>query len=505
MANLPSMGGEVNAYGGKAAGIGSGELDNGIYGSLTTNGGEITITDGKVEAHGGDYGAGIGGGQDSSGGTITISGGEVLAFGGTDAAGIGSGEEKSEDIDGGTITITGGYVMAEGKDAGAGLGAGEDAAMGNISISGGTVHAYGGVDSKAIYSNDMEYGANSLAISDNMMVSVGEFSGFTTKVITKEYFDIRGVETQNHRCASIEPCTHSDNGYTITDAIQHKINSCKYCLMGGLSEPHAFIDDYKCACGLLGLKDDADNTSPLAKWDNTTQTVALIGNTFQKDGTWSTICLPFNIDNLTGTPLEGASVMTLDKASFNSETLTLDFTDAVGGDSPTIEAGKPYVIKWGNDTEHPSIESPLFRNVTVGNTPPDDNAITTNLVTFKGLYAPMDIAENDHHNILYLGADNTLLYPEGATRINAFQAFFIANTNIGDVNGDNMVNITDVTSLVSLILSGNADNEVKKKADVTGDGMVNVTDVTTLVSYILSGKVDIVNVVVNGAEGITFK
>ena len=275
--------------------------------------------------------------------------------------------------------------------------------------------------------------------------------------------------------------------------------------MGGLSEPHAFIDDYRCACGLLGLKDDADNTSALAKWDNTTQTVALIGNTFQKDGTWSTICLPFNIDNLTGTPLEGASVMTLDKASFNSETLTLDFTDAVGGDSPTIEAGKPYVIKWGNDTEHPSIESPLFRNVTVGNTPPDDNAITTNLVTFKGLNAPMDIAENDHHNILYLGADNTLLYPEGATRINAFQAFFIANTNIGDVNGDNMVNITDVTSLVSLILSGNADSEVKKKADVTGDGTVNVTDVTTLVSYILSGKVDIVNVVVNGAEGITFK
>ena len=59
------------------------------------------------------------------------------------------------------------------------------------------------------------------------------------------------------------------------------------------------------------------------------------------------------------------------------------------------------------------------------------------------------------------------------------------NYESGDVNHDGMVNISDVTALIDLILSGNADG-CPICADVNGDGMVNISDVTVLIDKILA-------------------
>ena len=52
----------------------------------------------------------------------------------------------------------------------------------------------------------------------------------------------------------------------------------------------------------------------------------------------------------------------------------------------------------------------------------------------------------------------------------------------GDVNMDGVVNVSDVTMLVSMILGNTPHNAA---ADVNGDKAVNVSDVTALVSIIL--------------------
>ena len=57
----------------------------------------------------------------------------------------------------------------------------------------------------------------------------------------------------------------------------------------------------------------------------------------------------------------------------------------------------------------------------------------------------------------------------------------------GDVNGDSSVNITDVTSLIDYLLSGNVDGLNLAAADCNNDTNVNITDVTTLIDYLLSG------------------
>ena len=55
----------------------------------------------------------------------------------------------------------------------------------------------------------------------------------------------------------------------------------------------------------------------------------------------------------------------------------------------------------------------------------------------------------------------------------------------GDVNGDGNVNISDVTALIDLLLSG---GEISAGTDVNGDGQVNISDVTALINRLLSGN-----------------
>ena len=55
----------------------------------------------------------------------------------------------------------------------------------------------------------------------------------------------------------------------------------------------------------------------------------------------------------------------------------------------------------------------------------------------------------------------------------------------GDVNGDGSVNISDVTTLIDLMLGGGSISN--PAADCNQDSSVNISDVTSLIDYLLSG------------------
>lgn len=94
----------------------------------------------------------------------------------------------------------------------------------------------------------------------------------------------------------------------------------------------------------LELADNADNSTVIDNNHGVTSTVTLQGRTLYKDGDWNTLCLPFDVTDFTGTPLEGATVKELLTTSNldNTGKLTLNFSD----DLTAIEAGKPYIVKW---------------------------------------------------------------------------------------------------------------------------------------------------------------
>ena len=90
--------------------------------------------------------------------------------------------------------------------------------------------------------------------------------------------------------------------------------------------------------------------------------------------------------------------------------------------------------------------------------------------------------------------------------IGACRAYFLVNSALGDVDGDGNVNIDDVTALIDYLLSGDDSSIMIENADVNGDGEISIGDVTVLIDILLSGNcvINAINVVVNGAEGLTF-
>ena len=136
-------GGEINADADTGAGIGSGsKADNAIPKNsvnVSISGGTVTARTKSVRNT--DCGAAIGGGGDSPQGSITISDGTVRAYGTDYAPGIGNAPGGTAK---GTIKISGGNVTAEGGLQAAGIGSGSYTKAGNIEIRGGTVKATGG-------------------------------------------------------------------------------------------------------------------------------------------------------------------------------------------------------------------------------------------------------------------------------------------------------------------------------------------------------------------------
>lgn len=60
--------------------------------------------------------------------------------------------------------------------------------------------------------------------------------------------------------------------------------------------------------------------------------------------------------------------------------------------------------------------------------------------------------------------------------------------SLGDVNGDGMVNVTDIIGIVNYILNTPSASFVVDAADVNEDGIINVTDIIAIVNSILATK-----------------
>ena len=232
----------------------------------------------------------------------------------------------------------------------------------------------------------------------------------------------------------------------------------------------AYISDIADNIGAVpALRDGAANSSAIGLmaavpatldlgWGAGKYPVQLSGRTLYKDGDWNTLCLPFSLYNFTGTPLEGATVMTLGNSPACNTgydnatgTLYLDFVNAYA-----IEAGVPYIVKWdspvvggviggGNygSVDNPyntgsvsngagnsgsssgDIVNPVFMGVTISNEAPADQTVVSEdrSVTFLGTYDGIHF-DGEDRSILFLGAANTLYWPEAGATVGACRAYF---------------------------------------------------------------------------------
>lgn len=201
----------------------------------------------------------------------------------------------------------------------------------------------------------------------------------------------------------------------------------------------------------LHLFDNRDNTALIDAYANPSEhtakggstpdvsniAVTLRGRTLYKDGSWNTICLPFDVET-EGSVLDGAVARKLTATSITGDettgqTLHLTFGDAV----TELKAGVPYIIKW---EEGDNITDPVFTGKAISDTEPTTVTSQDGMVSFIGTYGTVSLAANDK-SCLYFGANNKLLWPDQNVTVGAFRAYF----KIGD---DDAVNAKGITGFV---------------------------------------------------------
>ena len=503
-AGYGGKGGTVNIYGGTltatggdcAAGIGSG----GHRKETQDAGGTVHIEGGNVTAIGGDNGAGIGGGHNASGAIVAISGGTVSAQGGDRSAGIGGGLYGRT----GHLTVTGGTVFATAGFRAIGRGEDGDRDYDETLVIGDqmmvTVSKYGSAMSVADADQRVYDGGH----NDHVWISPCTHPSGITYTIngdgthTSHCKHCAVSETAAHVYNDVNGtciCGYKDGGnyYTITiatssngtgyEGVGESVNVGKDKLYT-LPVCSTIPDGYKFAGWAVGatshneelpilpngnetlkqageditvtesvsifaryqaleisLADDGDNDETLYAYNGRkAASVTLTGRTFFKDGYWNTLCLPFDVDDFEGTPLDGATVMTLGNSDacdtrFDATTgiLHLEFLPA-----KTIEAGLPYIVKWESGD---NISNPVFNGVTIRNENPSDQSVISKdgAVTFIGSYSPFTIDESNIGDILYIGSANKIGHSKNPRTLKSCRAHFVVP---GDKDAeDDMVEI----------------------------------------------------------------
>lgn len=537
-------GGYIDAYGGTdAAGIGSGEKTS--YGD-DINGGKLTVNGGRVYANGKGWGAGIGGGEDAKGAEVVINGGTVIALAGSDAGNKNGSAIGSEDGDGrrGSLSIADQMMVHAGQTFNG---------PHNLFSYGERVPAcyfrpYTRIE--VCNHEGKTYTINGTGATGTHKLNC---SHCLLRTESKHTFDENNICTVCKAGASVSTVSiylpekignsYTDGHYGSTPSTQQLVTGTTFNLpsppvnylpngiiFAGWAEgtptdlhidsywkgenetvlapgsPYTVNADVSLTARYTGLNlslgNDASNEETIfLNNGKKVQSVTLADRTLYKDGSWNTICLPFNLSSLAGTPLEGATVKTLASATIENHTLTLNFSD----DLTSIEAGKPYIVKW-NNTEDTEIVNPQFRNVTISSA--NSPVAINDIITFQGNYSPYTISTKDNCT-LYLSSGNMLYYPNDEATINAFRAYFMLTSPIstkGDVNGDGEIDVTDVIILVNHILDNDNEGFISENADMNGDGEINISDVTAIVNIILvNGGNTITNVVINtGDNSIIF-
>ena len=229
-------------------------------------------------------------------------------------------------------------------------------------------------------------------------------------------------------------------------------NAFAYCTRATITIPtgvtsigsNAFLEVSK----VIGsLNDNADNATLISLIHEAKRAdVTISGRTLKKDGSWNSLCLPFDVDGFDDTPLHGATVLELDVDGYyddNNKRYTkegdkyfegqTEYTGETSGFHQTgidgntlriyfnpvtsIEAGKPYLVKWEGSSD--PVENPEFTGVKVWNYATDTKAATSKdgKVKFVGSYNP------------YASTGSAFLKESGdASALNAFRAFVKVNS-----------------------------------------------------------------------------
>lgn len=144
-----------------------------------------------------------------------------------------------------------------------------------------------------------------------------------------------------------------------------------------------------------------------------------IGRQFYMDGYFNTLCLPISLDAAAIAAHYwlgyGSEIFEFESAAVNGGTLELYINQVTA-----IEAGKPYLIRWAEDPFDPTIPGLYFEGVEIETSV---GQVVGTGVQFVGSMGRTQL-ENGNENYLFVGANNTLYWPNTNNKLKGFRAYF---------------------------------------------------------------------------------
>ena len=162
--------------------------------------------------------------------------------------------------------------------------------------------------------------------------------------------------------------------------------------------------------------------------DNETRLAALVGQTVNVtikrplplNGDYSTICLPFNLSASQiadpECPLHGFVIKEFEHSEEKEEAVDLYLRQVT-----SIEAGKPYFVRYAGATSDARLTPLTFRNVKITRSTPVELAGSDG-VQPHGIFNPHALTGGDN-TTFFLSSNNTLYWPSANGTINGFRAY----------------------------------------------------------------------------------
>ncbi|MBQ5456735.1 MAG: hypothetical protein IIT63_13050, partial [Prevotella sp.] len=221
-------------------------------------------------------------------------------------------------------------------------------------------------------------------------------------------------------------------------------------LASGNTVVHVTTELYHISLDAVNL----DNQMVLHDQEGVSTLVGINNLTLSKDVAWNTLCLPFDVPNLSGTYLEGATLRVLDTITFENRVIVYHFKDTTA-----INADKPYLVKVSEN-----VNNPYFYPVTIKRSLPPGMKIRFDENLYKGFsilgnynYMTADDLNKDINDYTALYLDGTSLrVVDSTTTLPGFNVFFEilemplsdAEAVVLDIEGYNniFIDLDDLTS-----------------------------------------------------------
>ncbi len=286
------------------------------------------------------------------------------------------------------------------------------------------------------YSQDMNISGGKDGASNNVVVLPAISADLTNAVMSFEYYGSTGANyaqleagyvTDKADASTFTVLETLDQAGSYTEArvALATVPAGKYLafrVAGASSQTDMRVKNLR-VINAYNFADNVDNSGTLAALNGQTVDVT-IERTLVAADYYNTICLPFDVPTLTGTPLEGGDLWAFKYAKVENEELLFRIIEA-----DHIEAGVPYLIAFPNNPEN--IVNPFFKNVTIAASE-GQKVGDASVAQFVGILKP-ETFEPGIKGKLFLYENNTLYWWNGdaASDLKSFRAYFNVNTNSG--------------------------------------------------------------------------